>query len=153
MATRSSISIRNEDGSYTGIYCHWDGYLSYNGHILETAYTDEAKIRQLMELGDLSSLGTEIGEQHEFRNPHKLNSPEYQEWENRHSNWCTAFARDRGEKNTQADNYRTMQDLLGKLGQEYDYLWDGKGWSVRCYATGTRFVSLSEARRIEAERN
>lgn len=25
MATRSNIGIVNQDGSITGIYCHWDG--------------------------------------------------------------------------------------------------------------------------------
>ncbi len=26
MATRSNIGIVNDNGSVTGIYCHWDGY-------------------------------------------------------------------------------------------------------------------------------
>jgi len=30
MATRSNIGIVNEDGSVTGIYCHWDGYPENN---------------------------------------------------------------------------------------------------------------------------
>jgi hypothetical protein len=151
MATRSSISIRNEDGSYTGIYCHWDGYLSNNGRILAENYTSEDKIRQLLALGSISSLGAEIGEKHAFSNPNKYGSDEYRAWEEAHSNWCTAYGRDRGEKNTAAVTKRTVLELLDKIGQEYDYLWyDGK-WHVRCYATGTRFVTLDEARAMQGE--
>ena len=84
MATRSSISIRNEDGTYTGIYAHWDGYLSNNGRILEQHYTNEEKIRQLMALGSLSSLRPEIGERQDFNQPTS-------------KDWCLAYGRDRGE--------------------------------------------------------
>ncbi len=34
MATRSNIGIVNEDGSITGIYCHYDGYPEYVGKML-----------------------------------------------------------------------------------------------------------------------
>jgi hypothetical protein len=46
-----------------------------------------------------------------------------------------------------------MPDLLTKLGQEYDYLWEDGGWKVRCYATGTRFVTLDEAVQTEKALN
>jgi hypothetical protein len=151
MATRSSISIRNEDGSYTGIYCHWDGYLSNNGRILEHHYANEDKIRQLMALGSLSSLRPEIGEKHPFDNPHKWGTPEHEAWENRYKDWCTAYGRDRGEKNVAAVTTHTVMDLLDKLGQEYDYLWFDGRWHVRFYATDTRFVTLDEAQQLEAE--
>ena len=62
MSTRCRIAIENENGRVTSIYCHHDGYLygSYSvGQILLNHYQDKDKINQLMELGDLSSLGIE----------------------------------------------------------------------------------------------
>jgi hypothetical protein len=56
MGTRSRIGIMNDDGSIRSIYCHWDGYLSYNGVILYTSYNTKEKVNQLVDLGGLSSL-------------------------------------------------------------------------------------------------
>ena len=52
MSTRSHIGIRNEDGSLDVIYCHWDGYPSYNGAVLFHHYQEPEKIRELIGLGD-----------------------------------------------------------------------------------------------------
>ena len=59
MSTRSRIGIENKNGTITSIYCHHDGYLEGVGKILVNHYKAEEKIRKLMELGDISSLGTE----------------------------------------------------------------------------------------------
>ena len=40
MSTRSSIAIKNEDGSIDAIYCHNDGYLTNN----DTQTRNRAKI-------------------------------------------------------------------------------------------------------------
>lgn len=52
MSTRSHIGIRNEDGSLDVIYCHWDGYPSYNGAVLFHHYQEQEKIRELIALED-----------------------------------------------------------------------------------------------------
>ena len=57
MSTRSNISIKRKNGTYDKIYCHSDGYLEYNGRILDTFYKDEQKINNLINLGDISVLG------------------------------------------------------------------------------------------------
>lgn len=57
MGTRSFIAQKTEDG-YRAIYCHWDGYPSWNGRILHTHYSDPAKLTALLNLGDISCLGT-----------------------------------------------------------------------------------------------
>lgn len=59
MSTRARIGIENKDGTITSIYCHHDGYPSYLGKRLVDHYKTEDKIRKLLELGDMSSLGTE----------------------------------------------------------------------------------------------
>ena len=66
MATRSTIALEYADGTVDQIYCHWDGYLENNGKILVEHYMDPFKVQQLMALGDISSLGPNIGEKHSF---------------------------------------------------------------------------------------
>lgn len=56
MSTRSYIGIA-KFGRVEYVYCHSDGYPSYNGVLLQTHYTDENKIQELMNMGDLSCLG------------------------------------------------------------------------------------------------
>ena len=123
MGTRSTIAIQNADGTVTGIYCHWDGYLSHNGRILNEFYTDEAQVRELLALGDLSSLGANIGEQHDFNAADTATTLA----ETR----CTAYGRDRGERDVDARVFNSYADLIENAGQEYDYLFvPGTGWRV-----------------------
>ena len=51
MATRSTISIENLDGSINTVYSHWDGYISNNGVILQKYYNDREKVAKLIEIG------------------------------------------------------------------------------------------------------
>ena len=57
MATRSRIAIENQDGTITSIYCHWDGGIGTNGERLFQNYTTKELASELIELGDISSLG------------------------------------------------------------------------------------------------
>ena len=66
MATRSTIALEYADGTVGQVYCHWDGYLDHNGQILQEHYQDPFKVRALLDLGDLSSLGDDLGDQHDF---------------------------------------------------------------------------------------
>jgi hypothetical protein len=120
MGTRSTIAIQNADGTVTGIYCHWDGYISCNGVILYENYNTEESVRELIALGDLSSLGETIGNKVDF-NDYKS-----------HKGQCVAYGRDRGEDNVQAGDYFDWTDLLINSGEEYNYLFvPGEGWRVR----------------------
>jgi len=118
MATRSYIGVRNLDASVDYIYCHFDGYPSWNGAILTQHYQDMDKVNALMKLGDLSVLGNEIGEQHDFDKPVK--------------GWCRAYGRDRGEKNVSVktgDCWEVMTDQS----VDYVYIFDGDYWE--CFDT------------------
>jgi hypothetical protein len=120
MGTRSTIAIQNEDGTVTGIYCHWDGYLSHNGDILQKFYTTEEKVRALIALGDLSSLGEQIGSKHDFNN-----APDDE---------CNAYGRDRGETGCEPATEHNWRQYRAEYGQEYDYLFTpGAGWQVSTY--------------------
>ena len=57
MSTRSRIGIRNKDNTITSIYCHWDGYPTWNGKMLLTYYTKREDVEKLIKLGNLSTLG------------------------------------------------------------------------------------------------
>lgn len=56
MGTRSCISFVKEDNEVLTITCHYDGYPSYVGKILENFYNID-NIGQLMSLGNLQALG------------------------------------------------------------------------------------------------
>jgi len=60
MGTRSTIALEYADGSVGQVYCHWDGYLSNNGQILQKHYQDPFKVRELLDNGDMSSLETTV---------------------------------------------------------------------------------------------
>jgi hypothetical protein len=115
MGTRSRIGIENADGTTTSIYCHWDGYPENNGKILLQHYQDEAKIRALIGLGDLSILGDEIGEKHDFNDR-----------SNNEGSVCTAYSRDRGERDVDARTH--APDDWPDYGQEYVYVWRDGHW-------------------------
>jgi hypothetical protein len=128
MAIRSRIGIVNNDGSIESIYCHFDGYISNNGRLLAAHYTTEEKVRELIDLGDLSSLGAEIGEQHDFENPGSRD-------------WCRAYRRDRAETGCLPQHSKTTEDFLA-IGEEYNYLFSpGIGEWVVNYGEGFRRVN------------
>ena len=119
MGTRSRIGVEHPDGSITSIYCHWNGYPEHNGQVLVDNFSDYEKIQQLMNLGDLSSLGSELGEKQDFDNP------------DRKKNWCLAYGRDRGETDVEARTHSTVEDFLG-FSEEYNYLYRDGEWLVQC---------------------
>lgn len=132
MATRSRIGIRNEDASVDSIYCHWDGYPEHNGLILVRDYQDESKIRQLISMGSLSSLGPEIGEQHPDINPYPFASTKYQEWAERFGRMCTFHRRDMRRGRLEIAHSNTVQEFLDiRWGEEYHYIFHYGRWLVR----------------------
>lgn len=120
MATRSAIGVMR-DGRITAIYCHWDGYIENNGRILQKHY-DMAKAQRLVDMGDLSVLRPEIGEQHAFKDPNP--------------DWCVFYARDRGEDPPDRSVFYSTQQFINGMdgsGCEYFYLMDGGVWYVSRY--------------------
>jgi hypothetical protein len=115
MSTRSNIGIitQKNDGKVRVemIYCHWDGYPSNNGKILLENYSSTEKVRELLKLGDLSSLGSEIGTKHDFDT-----HPERQ---------CNFYKRDRGEKGVSSQKNLTIAKAREMMEVSL-YLWDAK---------------------------
>jgi len=119
MATRSRIGKQLEDGSIKFIYCHWDGYPEHNGVILKEHYTTDAKVDELLALGDLSILGEEIGEQQDFDILSTHNDK-----------WCLAYGRDRGQdpEEIKAIVVGSLEEMIE---EEYHYVWNNGKW--HCY--------------------
>ena len=117
MATRSTIGMLLEDGeTIRSVYCHWDGYPEGVGAILKEHYSDPSKIEQLLNIGDISSLREDIGEQHDFASS---------------SDVTTFYGRDRGETGVDALTHADEHEWLGfRKGSwcEYGYLWAHGEW-------------------------
>ena len=122
MGTRSTIALEFADGTVHKVYCHWDGYLEHNGAILQEHYTDAFKLRDLIDQGDLSSLGTCIGTQHPFSS-HESAEDKAAHEAAMAAGACTFYARDRGETGTSAKRFASFEDyLLNHQYEEYDYI-------------------------------
>jgi hypothetical protein len=138
MATRGTIALELEDGTVQQVYCHWDNYLSNNGKILQEHYSDPFKLRELIGLGDLSVLRTNIGEKHDF-------DTNYREG-------CTFYGRDRGETGVEARRYENYEDYKQSAQfEEYNYILRRDGnWYVE-YHDASEFRMLTEALAVEVQ--
>lgn len=135
MGTRSTIALEFADGTVQQVYCHWDGYVSHNGKILFENYSDPFKLRDLIRLGDMSSLRKEIGVQHPFDNPGSFGDAKFTAFKEAYGNMCTFYGRDRGEESTGAKKFANYQDYIDNHQyEEYEYILrtDGK-WYVKGY--------------------
>lgn len=100
MSTRSFIAMELENGKgYRGVYCHSDGYPSWNGRMLHQHYTDPVKLAALLDLGFLSCLGMGLGEKHDFRDRYDKAI-------------TTAYGRDRGDKDCEAEHCHSLLQLI-----------------------------------------
>jgi hypothetical protein len=120
MATRSIIGIKNADGAFLTVYCHFDGYLTHHGPILEGYYNSEKKVRELLSYGDMSSLEMKIspdGDNHSYDNPEP--------------NVCVFYGRDRGESNMDAVVSVNEHELNERVGSWYCYIFDNGEWLFR----------------------
>jgi hypothetical protein len=152
MATRSTIALEFADGTVEQVYCHWDGYLDNNGQILRDHYSDPFKLRDLIDLGDLSSLRPNIGTKHAFSN---LDIPQDQAaaYEAEHGESCTFYGRDRGETGCEARKFKDFEDYKANhQTEEYEYILRRDGqWYVNRPFYGTDYVTLAEAFAAELE--
>ena len=112
MSTRSNIAIQRRNKQVEVIYCHCNGYLSYNGKMLLEYYTDLDKINSLIELGNISFLDKyiepiETDKEHSFYNPQK--------------EVVVAYGRDRNEEEQQERAYKDIGDYLDNIGWDIEY--------------------------------
>ena len=127
MGTRSTIALEFADGTVSQVYCHWDGYLDNNGELLKAHYSNPFTLRDLIDLGDFSSLRETVEETKE-----------------------TAYHFARGEDFC-VRRYANSDEYFDCCQQEeYDYILrnvDGVAtWFVRCYATDGVWCTIPEAK-------
>ena len=121
ISTRSRIGILKRNGKVETIYCHFDGYIEYNGRMLDEFYNDLKKIKELIKLGDISSLKENI-------NPNPKMSHSFDEPQ---EDVVVAYHRDRDEdwKYTKPkihNNIDELNEYIDGSDIEYIYLYDIK---------------------------
>ena len=154
MGTRSRIGVMHGN-NLKSVYCHWDGYLEYNGKILQEHY-DSAKANNLVALGDVSSLGPEIGEEHPFSRFDTDMSDEA--YDKLYGNMTTFYGRDRGEESvewTVHDDFNSFLEHCDNCGAEYYYIMKDHVWYCGTTHNGTAIsnvlVPLEDAFRLEKQ--
>jgi hypothetical protein len=152
MATRSTIALEFADGTIGQVYCHWDGYLAHNGKMLQEYYSNPFILRDLIDLGSLSSLRPQIGTKHPF-SMFEANMTQ-DEYANLYRDMCTFYGRDRGEGQYEATYFKDyLHFLVDGQQEEYDYILrnvDGVAtWFVSDH--GSDYMLLTEAFAKEAQ--
>ena len=134
MATRSTIALEYADGTVGQVYCHWDGYLDHNGQILLKHYSNPFVLRALLDLGDISSLGENIGEEHPF-SPHASAADKAAYDLAMEGGATTFYGRDRGETGVSQKMYKDFADYEQNFQhEEYAYILRKDGnWYVKQY--------------------
>ena len=149
MGTRSMIGVMHGDNCKV-VYCHWDGYLSHNGRILQEHY-DSAKANHLVAMGNLSSLAPELGEKHPFSQFEcKMTSDEYR---NHYGNMCTFYGRDRDEPYQEFKTFTNKEELVESFNSvwaEFCYIMKDGVWYM-FDQDNTELRLLSEALTKELE--
>lgn len=118
MGTHARIGKLLPNGKVRSVYCHYDGYVQGGvGEDLLNHYQDETKIDLLLDLGNLSGIGKEIGEKQDFNDLPNLNP-----------NWCLAYGRDRGQKGQEASHSQSEEAYWLDGDVQYIYLYKGNEW-------------------------
>lgn len=110
MSTHAAIIIKEPNGQSKGIYCHFDGYPEHFKPILLKHYKSPEKVKELISLGDLSSLDKNIGEKQKFDSPTEDS--------------CVAYHRDRDEDLVIAgpfSSWKTVAQNIDHSGHIYVY--------------------------------
>ena len=123
MATRAAIiiEVKGTNHSYEGVYLHFDGYPEGAGQMLVDHYDTDAKVKELISHGGISSLGEMIGEKQDFSSI--LSSSTKQ---------CKFYHRDRGDElDIEELEYDEISKFADDCGAEFTYLYEGGVWMVK----------------------
>ena len=144
MSTNARIGIENEDGSIDSIYLHWDGYAKHGaGETLRDHYNTESQVRELIALGDISSLGDTLALYKDFdygwHNPDNLSQDEMIHYEATHT--CPYSVRGEycpAEHSTDEEDYKSLEE-------EYTYLFKKGSWLCKSHYTDHQFNFINRA--------
>ena len=115
MSTRSLIGIQREKDKFEVIYCHSDGYPTYNGAMLLDHYSDKEKVEKLLKLGSISILARNIEPNPDL--PHSF------DYDKRQDDVVVAYTRDRGDE-FEPSVMLTLDEMSDYGWIEYSYFLD-----------------------------
>lgn len=120
MATRSLIGLQLPDGKILSVYCHNDGYLSWNGRILRGSYITVEQVEALLRLGNLSVLEETLEA-------------------------CYAYGRNRGDEGQEAEVTENRKAFIESGSWvNYLYLFRNGEWFYRNTTNHRNFRRLNE---------
>lgn len=108
MSTRCYIGLRDESGKITAIYCHSDGYPTYVGKILRDYYDTPEKVKKLLALGNISTLGKEPIDYPELWDFSKVFTEDYKE---KMDKGCRTY-KGRGETGQEAISFANKANFI-----------------------------------------
>jgi hypothetical protein len=130
MSTNATIAMKVGNKIHA-VYLHWDGYVEHAGKVLQRSY-NRSKTRKLIALGDLSVIGDEIGNKHDF-DSHDCRTMKS----------CLFYGRDRGEENTEFREFISETEMFMECGTPFYYLMDSHGvWKA---SRGKTWFNLKNA--------
>ena len=136
MGTHCTIALEDKQGQIAQVYCHWDGYLEGAGRILLQHYSDPFKLAMMIAHGNLSSLGPEIGTQHDF----DAHDPEI----------CKFYARDRRETLRRNIHAGFAEYQRSTVLEEYNYILRNNGKWYTSRDEGD-FIQLEQVMQQESQ--
>jgi hypothetical protein len=151
MGTRSTIALEYADGTVEQVYCHWDGYLSNNGRILQEHYSNPFILRDLIDLGDISSLKSTIGTKHAFS---QFEVPmDGEAYDKLYGDMTTFYGRDRGETGVGAKKFVDYEDYVDNHQyEEYEYILRKDGnWYVKQHDNEFELLAPALVKALEEE--
>lgn len=127
MSTRSLICYKHNNGRVTGVYCHFDGYISHVGLLLYLFYNTPQKVKELLQLGELQSLGESIGVKYDLTK--RNNDMKYaKKIEPIVKHQCTAYHRD-GLEDLKIYHFSNIQEAKNFF-VSYKYFFINNEWYV-----------------------
>lgn len=121
MSTKCRIAIKDINGYFRSIYCHYDGYPEYTGKQLVDHYNTNELVNDLIELGGISFLEDTIEE-----------------------TWPHSYYGKGEYLNIKIS--KTLNDLLEYFissGEDYLYLWDNNQWKfLNKHKLGDQLVEI-----------
>jgi hypothetical protein len=147
MSSNAIVGIAHSGDKVSAIYIHSSGQPERGvGALLMRHYSTDQKVFALVNQGDASFLGKELGEKHSFEEVKKGNiKPEWRDW-------TLFYHRDRGEKFEDVGPrlYPNIRIFLAESDTPYTYIWMNGMWYVRngdkeLHALTSKLCGIAEA--------
>lgn len=140
MKDRCLIAMKEKSSVFNAIYCETRGDSKESdsvGELLPRYYNNKAKIRELLKLGSLHSLGSEVGKAHEqnWRDNVGIGMPSDVRQklcnEDPRANWCCAYSRDLKTPNVgciQVASLTALRHAAANAQVDYVYVYTYDEW-------------------------